>query len=74
MLTFLLSTRPPILGLLLLTLGEGLHGTLFGVCESIEQMETQMMEFVMSTYFCRHSGQIETRLLSWFSGLVTCGF
>jgi MFS family permease len=51
MLIVLKNTWPLMLGMLLLTLGNGLQGTLLGVRGSIEQMETQMMGFVMSAYF-----------------------
>jgi len=45
------GTWPLMLGILLLTLGNGLQGTLLGVRGSLEGIETLSLGFVMSAYF-----------------------
>lgn len=49
--TFLSGAWPLLLGILLLMLGNGMHGTLLGVRGEIEGFSTYEMSIVMSAYF-----------------------
>ncbi|MGA0301458.1 MAG: MFS transporter [Paracoccaceae bacterium] len=51
MISVLLNSWALLLGMLLLMLGNGLHGTLIGVRGEIEQFTTFEMSIVMSAYF-----------------------
>ena len=51
MISVLLNSWALLLGMLLLMLGNGLHGTLIGVRGEIEQFTTIEMSIVMSAYF-----------------------
>ena len=51
MISVLLNSWALLLGMLLLMLGNGLHGTLIGVRAEIEQFTTFEMSIVMSAYF-----------------------
>ena len=51
MISVLSNSWALLLGMLLLMLGNGLHGTLIGVRGEIEQFTTFEMSIVMSAYF-----------------------
>ena len=51
MLSVLLNSWALLLGMLLLMIGNGLHGTLLGVRGEIESFSTFEMSVIMSAYF-----------------------
>jgi len=51
MISVLKQTWPLMLGMLLLMLGNGLHGTLLGVRGSLEQIDSATMGYIMAGYF-----------------------
>ena len=59
MLAVLSNSWALLLGMLLLMLGNGLHGTLLGVRGEIEQLSTFEMSIVMSAYFIGFWGRAD---------------